>query len=156
MRREYPRVSIEECPLFQGITALTLERLKQAVHEKAYPEGSTIFYEGDPASELYLLAAGEVELSYTLPNDATVSLPISRVLPGELFAFSAALGGTSLTAKAHAAAASDVYTVPADRFAAICDDDPASGLVLMRRLATIVRTRLCDTRAQLRWLQNFS
>ena len=156
MQTPLPVVSIERCGLFDDLPNATLDRVRAIVVEQRYLEGETIFHEGDDADALYILASGRVELSYTLPNDASVSLPITRVSPGDLFAWSAAVGGKQLTAKAHSASESLVYSIPADSFEEICDADPATGLRLMRRLAELARTRLLDTRTQLRWLQSSS
>jgi CRP-like cAMP-binding protein len=156
MRKESPAVSIEDCALFSDLPSATLDRIRSVTVERHYGDGETIFHEGDDAVELFILASGRVELSYTLPNDATISLPITKVAPGDLFAWSAAVGGKRLSAKAHTSGESVVYAIPADRFEEVCDADPVSGLRLMRRLAALARTRLSDTRIQLRWLQSYA
>ena len=101
-------VSIEQCELFHDLPYATVEQVKELVSERRFGAGETIFREGDAAEEIFILASGQVELTYTLPNHADVSLPITAVSPGELFGWSAAAGAKNLTAKAHTATESTI------------------------------------------------
>ena len=62
------RVRFESCALFQGLPAAVLEEIGRVVVEREYAADTTIFVEGDPAVDVCVLASGEVELDYTLPN----------------------------------------------------------------------------------------
>jgi CRP-like cAMP-binding protein len=124
------------------------------VAEREYPTSSIVFYEGDRAEELFILASGKIELTYTLPNNSCVTLPITKVLPGEVFGWSALAGGQNLTAQAKTLEDSSVYAIPALPLRRILSDNPAAGFEVMTRLVELVSRRLRDTRLQLRWLQS--
>jgi len=149
-------VSVEECELFRGLSSEFLERIKSTIVEREFDPDETIFEEGDDANELFILAQGEVELSYTLPNDRKVSIGITKVAPGELFGWSAAAGGKRLTAKACSASDSCVYAIDARRFHELLGADPKTGYTLMCRIAQLARLRMRDTRFQLRWMQSWA
>ena len=149
------RVRFESCTLFQGLPAAVLEGVGRLVVEREYPADATIFLEGDPAVELSILASGEVELDYTLPGRPSVILCITKVSPGEMFAWSALAGNATLTARARALEASQVYSIPATPLREILHAHPEAGYQVMTRLTELVASRLRDTREQLRWLQTW-
>ena len=148
-------IHVEDCDLFQGLETSVLERVRTLVEERSYSARDTVFSEGDAATELYILASGEVELTYTLPNRPEVSMNIKRIVPGEVFAFSALVQGRRLTAKAEARSDSRVYAIPAENLESLLAEHSDVGYVVMRRLAALIRTRLRDTRAELRWMQGY-
>jgi signal transduction histidine kinase/CRP-like cAMP-binding protein len=49
--------------LFRGIPAPALRRLAAAMRPRAFARGETIFREGDPAHEFFVLAAGRLEIT---------------------------------------------------------------------------------------------
>ena len=149
------RIPLESCTLFQGLPATVLQKIGRLVVESEYPADATIFVEGDPATALRILASGEVELDYTLPGRPDVILCITRVSPGEMFAWSALANNATLTARARALAACCVYDIPATPLREILHDHPEAGYKVMTRLAELVASRLRDTREQLRWLQSW-
>ncbi len=151
----FGRVRFESCTLFQGLPAAVLEEIGRLVVEREYAADATIFAEGDPAVEVCVLASGEVELDYTLPNRPDVILCITRVPPGETFAWSALVSNPTLTARARALQSSRIYSIPAAPLREILDAHPEAGYRVMTRLSELVASRLRDTREQLRWLQTW-
>ena len=149
------RARFESSTLFQDLPTAVLEAIGKLVIEREYPADATIFVEGDPAVELSILASGEVALDYTLPGRPNVILRITKVAPGEMFAWSALAGNATLTARARALEASRVYSIPAAPLREILHAHPEAGYQVMTRLTELVASRLRDTREQLRWLQTW-
>ncbi len=145
-------VRLENCGLFTDLPSGVLERIRGLVCEREFEENTTIFNEGDPAEELYLLASGEVELDYTLPNQPDTVLKITRVAPGEVFAWSALAGLSRLSAKARTLQKSRVYAISGSDLREIFKSSPEAGYLVMSRLTAVVASRLLDSRLQLRWL----
>ena len=145
-------VELEDCSLFTGLPSDVLERIRGLVREREFKENTTIFSEGDPAEELFILVSGEVELDYTLPNQPGTTLKITRIAPGEVFAWSALAGAGRLSAKGRTLKKSRVYTIPGPGLCEILESRPAAGYLVMSRLTALVASRLRDTRLQLRWL----
>ena len=148
-------VGFASCTLFHGLPAEVLDEIGSLVVEREYPERAVIFAEGDPAVEVCILASGEVELDYTLPGRSDVKLMITRVGPGEMFAWSALAGNATLTARARAIETSCVYNIPVNPLREILQAHPEAGYQVMTRLTELVASRLRDTREQLRWLQTW-
>lgn len=148
------RVTLDCCSLFRGLSTDIVDGIQELVREREFAAGQTIFEEGQPAIELCILAAGAVELDYTLPNHPEILVAITRVSPGDIFAWSALAGSGSLTARARTLDESWVYTIPADELRSLLDARVEAGYVVMTRLTELVASRLRDTRDQLRWLQS--
>ena len=145
-------VELENCSLFTGLPSDVLDRIRGLVCEREFNEDTTIFSEGDPAHELFILASGEVELDYTLPNQPSTTLKITRIAPGEVFAWSALAGVSRLSAKGRTLQKSRVYVIPASELREILASRPEAGYLVMSRLTALVASRMRDTRLQLRWL----
>ncbi|MGI5861896.1 MAG: cyclic nucleotide-binding domain-containing protein [Myxococcales bacterium] len=47
-------------PFFGGLSDEALERISQMLKVRSYPEGSTIFMEGDTGASMYIIQSGEV------------------------------------------------------------------------------------------------
>ncbi len=148
------RVTLESCSLFRGLPPEVVDRIQKLAFERRFAVDQTIFAEGQPAVELCILASGSVELDYTLPNNPKVLVAITRVSPGDVFAWSALAGSVCLTARARTLEESCVYVIPADDLRSLLDAHVGAGYVVMTRLTELVASRLRDTRDQLRWLQS--
>ena len=148
-------VNWENSEFFSNAIPHAISQIKACVKEESYTALQPIFLEGDAATDLYILKSGEVELTYTLPTRQDTDVRITMIRPGELFAWSALTGGTTLTAKAFAVEESEVFTIPAKELRKIMDKSPEFGYQIMNRLAQLIAGRLKDTRTQLQWLNSF-
>lgn len=145
-------VPLENCGLFLGLPPEVLDRIQELVSEREFDENTTIFSEGDPAEELFILACGEVELDFTLPTQPDTVMRITRIAPGEAFAWSALAGLTRLSSTSRTLRKSRVYAISGSGLREVFKSSPESGYVVMSRLSMIIASRLHDTRHQLRWL----
>jgi|RhiMethySRZTD1v2_1073278.scaffolds.fasta_scaffold167930_3 CRP-like cAMP-binding protein len=145
-------LNLEQTQLFTGLSADVLARIEELAHVETFAAGQTLFFEGDPAEELYILREGRIELTYTLPQDSTTEIRITQVGPGENFAWSAlALGGT-LSSHARALSTSNAFVIPVQRLHSVFYEFPYAGYKVMTRLSQQILTRLRETRKELRWL----
>ena len=145
----------QESVFFKDSPERALDRLKGSFKEVPFRSTQRVFKEGDTASSLYILKSGRVELTYTLPTRPDANVRITHIHPGEVFAWSALTGGNELTATAVATEDSEVFVLPAEQLRSAMDEDPTFGYQIMDRLATLVASRLLDTRQQLQWLNSF-
>ncbi len=147
-------ISWQESSFFQGTSEVVINKLSEFVSESAYTQGDVIFSEGDLAEELFLLKSGQVELNYQLPTRPEEAVRITKVNPGEVFAWSALTGGDQLTANAVAFFDCSVFTIGAQHLVKVMDENPAFGYHLMQKLSELVAGRLKATRDQFKWLQS--
>ena len=93
----------------QGEVDPELRRVR-AQYERSFQAGDTVFEPGDPARELYIVQAGEVEV---LRPSGSGTRPVDRVRPGEFFGeMSVVLGGRR---SVRAVAVTDARVLEIDR-----------------------------------------
>lgn len=138
---------LTEHPFFEGLDAATLELMAgcgQNVHVRA---GEYLLREGTSADRMYMLRSGHVALEVTAPDrDPTI---VDTLGAGEVV-------GVSWLVPPHrwacdVRAVDDVSAVRLDTtcLREKCDEDPALGYELMRRLAVVMQRRLRSTRVRL-------
>jgi CRP-like cAMP-binding protein len=145
-------MELEQAKLFRELSPDVLARIRRLARVQEHVAGDTIFSEGDPAQDLYILREGSVELSYTLPQDPTTEIRITRIAPGETFAWSALARGGTMSAHALSLVPSSAYVISAERLHGLFAEHPEAGYEVMSRLAREILERLRETRRELRWL----
>lgn len=145
-------MDLEQSALFNGLSKDVLARIQRLARVQNFARGETLFNEGDPAEDLYILHTGRVELTYTLPQDPTTEIRITQIDPGENFAWSALAHGKTLSSHARAMVDSGAFIIPVTELHALFLEFPRAGYQVMTRLAHQILTRLRETRKELRWL----
>jgi CRP-like cAMP-binding protein len=100
--------------------------------ERTCAPGEVIFEPGDEGVSLFVIQAGEVEL--TRP-DGGGSLPVASLGPGDLFGELAVLLGGRRRSKARAVGAVKLLELEGATLQAMCLERPEIGLRLIRKLA---------------------
>jgi CRP-like cAMP-binding protein len=118
---------------------VVLGRFRSERHEA----GKVIFQQDHAADRLYLLVTGQVEIIFK-PYDGEV-LSVSRIEPGGVFGWSAALGRPSYTSGAVCVEDSQCLSIPGQDLRRICEEHPSTGVVLLERLAEAIAQRLTAT-----------
>jgi CRP-like cAMP-binding protein len=57
-----PRETLSRCEMFQGTTPEVLDTLAGQAVLRAYPAGTTLFRQGEPGDEAFVIARGQVEV----------------------------------------------------------------------------------------------
>ena len=112
------------------------------------PADALIFSEGDPAVHLYVVMQGEVHIRYK-PYDGP-PITISRIGPASVFGWSAVVNRPVYTSSACAAQASELIRIKGADLRQLCQDRPATGILILDRLAEQVSSRWTNAREQVR------
>lgn len=72
-----------QLPFLAALTEAELEQVNKRFHARGYDEGQTIFFSGDRASHLYVVASGQVRLMQHSRSGKDVLLDL--LTPGEFF-----------------------------------------------------------------------
>jgi CRP-like cAMP-binding protein len=134
-------------PYFAGIKDETFEAVASISDEKAVQAGETLFKEGEPASYLYIVTQGEVDIRYELHGNEEVT--VDTVVAGDLRVWSAVVEPQKCTANAVARTDVGLVTIEAGALRAFCEKDPALGYRLMTRISKALSNRLDGARVQL-------
>ncbi|MEU0497981.1 Crp/Fnr family transcriptional regulator [Mycobacterium sp. NPDC006124] len=131
--------------IFQGLTHDTIATLAAQLEPIHFPDGRTIFAEGDPGDRLYIIIDGKVKIGHTTPDGRESLLAIMGPADmfGELALFDPGPRTSTVTTL------TDVEAVAADRTALThwIHTHPEIGEQLLRVLARRLRRTndiLCD------------
>lgn len=129
--------------LFRDLSPHHLELLCPLFMPCEFTADSVLFEQGDPAENLFAVAAGEVVVSFK-PDDGP-SIVVARVQPGSIVGWSAALGSHRYTSSAVCTVYTQLLRVRGDDLRRLCLQHPETGTIILDRLATVIAERLHST-----------
>ena len=146
------RQEIADLAIFKGLDDFQVKALSPFLEDVHFAAGEAIFQQGHPAEHVFILLTGVVQVRYK-PYDGP-ALTVARILPGDVFGWSAALGRDIYTSGAQAEVASEAFRIRTGNLHHLCDCDPAAGGVLLQRLAGGIAERLRNTHGSILELLN--
>jgi CRP/FNR family transcriptional regulator, cyclic AMP receptor protein len=124
-----------------------IERIAALATLRAFPADTLLFREGAQNDHLMIIARGRVALDVRVPGRGDVR--VISLGPGDMVAWSALLGGGTMTTSAVAMEDTQVVAIRAADALALCQSDPVFGYHVMRQVAHALANRLVATRLQL-------
>ena len=110
--------------------------------------GDELFHEGDQEDNIYILIAGQICLEVTIPTQGVIRIDLLE--PLEIIGWSALTPVVrQRTATARACQPSTTIVFNRDALRQLCEEDHDIGYVIMRRLSTVIASRLLTTRIHL-------
>ncbi len=146
MARAHPLSKIR---LFAGIPDEDLARIEAAGETRTYPDGETLFSEGDAGTHMYAVLEGRVQLSVAL-HDKTEQAPVHIATRGSVFGEFVLFETNPRSATAMALKPVRAFAVTAEDLQVIFEASPEVGLTMMRNLCTILVDRMRKTTTELR------
>jgi len=112
---------------------------------ESFPEGKTIFRQGDEANHLYLLIEGMVDLSFK--TGEKIDFLTSKVeKEGAAFGVPSLIEPFRYNVTATCLRSSKVFVIDAVRVRVEMEKDPRMGIEIMKKLASIYFSRLNEMR----------
>jgi CRP/FNR family transcriptional regulator, cyclic AMP receptor protein len=124
---------------FTGLQSSDLQLLAPYFAPQNWVAGTVIFEQADYAEYLYLVVRGEVTIRYK-PHDGPV-MTVTRVQPGGVFGWSAAMNNPAYTSGAVCSLDSEVLRIRGIDLRTICDKHPKLGKIILDRLAGVIAER---------------
>ena len=112
---------------------------------RSYPKGSTLFVEGQPASEVYVLCSGRIKLCTYSPEGRSLIVRIAE--PGEVLGLSACIARVAHETTAQAITDCQVNCVRRDEFVDLLAKDANAALNAVRELSYLyhkAHTLICS------------
>ena len=136
--------AIDVGELFNGLNSSTLERLASLARRETYPAGAALYRPGDPAEDFFVLDSGRIEF---LIGRGERAAPAGFMLnKGEVFGWAALLEGYPVRiAAARCLEAASLLRINGKAALQVLEGDPASGFVVMRRLAALIARYLATS-----------
>jgi len=121
-----------------------LEEVSRFFREDFFPKGSPLLEEKRPARRLFLLLRGTVAVSLRRGEEELI-VEIHR-RKGDLFGWSALVPPKQYTATAKALEDSRVLSIPGKDLERFFRRHPSCGWLFLKKLSTLIATRLHRTR----------
>jgi CRP-like cAMP-binding protein len=137
-------------PLFQDLDPVHITLLKPLFEEFCCPADVVIFEQGTPAIYLYLILQGEVAIRYK-PYDGPV-ITLTRLREGDVFGWSAVVGSPQYTSGIVSETPVKAIRIRGNDLIKLSNQHPATGKIIMDRLARVVSTRWKNAEAQVQSL----
>jgi len=125
---------LSRVPFFADLSSEAVAGVNQLFHDYGYEPGQPIYYAGDPAIRLYVVAVGKVKLLQHTLSGQDVLLDI--LTPGEFFGSLSVLGDEAYPDTALAQTTACILAIAADDFQAILRRYPS---VTVTALETVTR-----------------
>ncbi len=138
--------TIPKIPLFEELTPRQAEALQALFEPAHYPAGAVILERGEVSTYLYIAVQGEAAIHYK-PYDGP-SLVLSRLRAGDVFGWSAVVGGRYYTSTIVSETEMEVIRVKGCDLLALLKTDPETGKIAMERIARSVSPRWRNAREQ--------
>jgi CRP-like cAMP-binding protein len=126
-------------PLFEDLDPVQIALLKSLFEQFTCPANMVIFEQGTPAVHLYLIIKGEISIRYK-PYDGPV-ITLTRLREGDVFGWSAVVGSLQYTSSIVSETPIEAIRVRGKDLLKLSVDAPATGKVIMDRLARVVSPR---------------
>jgi len=132
-----PDNALKMAELFSDITPATRDKLELLTRREEYQSGSVLYDLGDLTDDLYILETGRVE--FELGRDDRTSAAGFILRKGEVFGWAALLENQPIRiAKAVCVEDSTLLRLNGEEAVEVLAEDPASGYLVMRQLATLI------------------
>ena len=138
---------VSYCDFLRAMPEELVVKLGRIAHARAYSVGEILFSEGTEHSEFHVIVDGHVRLDMFVPRRGRV--PILTAGPGDVLAWSALVGNSTMTSTAIALEAVRTVAFPSDQLQSLCETEHEIGYHVMRQLASALSRRLLATRLQL-------
>jgi CRP-like cAMP-binding protein len=137
---------LKRTELFEALEEPQLNTLLLHASVQSFPEGKTIFNQGEKAVRLYVLVEGAVDL--TIKTGEKIDFMTSKIeKEGAVFGMPALIEPFRFNVTAICLKPSKVLVLDADHIKRRMEEDPKMGMEVMKKLASIYFNRLNDLRS---------
>lgn len=139
--------SLPIIPLFSDLAPYQVSKLKGSFEYYFGQNNTVIFEQGDPASHLYLLLRGRVAVRYK-PYDGPPII-LTRLRDGDVFGWSAVIGSSRYTSSIVSETQVEAIRIHKEDLWDLITHEPATGKIIIDRLAQIVSPRWKNAHEQI-------
>lgn len=130
-------VELESAEIFRSLKPEPLKQLRQIAIERRFSAGERIFSEGEPGDGLYVVSAGQVEISGIVNQQA--QRVFTRIGPGEMFGEMAVIEQRPRSATAIAVEETVAWFFPRDEMLRLIEQVPGLALTLLQVISNRLR-----------------
>ncbi len=147
---DYRLKIIGRLPFFKELPAAAIRQINAGFHDRSFPADKPVYFEGDPAESLYLVALGRVKLVHNAATGREVVLDILH--GGEYFGNLTVLGTNTYNETAVMQTDGCILAISADDFQSILKEHPDVTLKVLES----VGKRLEESRRLIQQLSTYT
>jgi MFS superfamily sulfate permease-like transporter len=132
-------LALEQMPLLRGFTAEQIARLRPFLEKSEFAPGAVIFKEGDPGSQLFLVAQGHASANLVLDSGG---IRLATFAPGAAFGELAILDGGPRSATVVADEQVHAFSLSVAAFGALQAKEPELAVLILTALGRELSDRL--------------
>lgn len=133
-------------PFLKGLPEEYLKILEDVSMYAQFEPGEVIFREGEPANRFYLIHSGEIDVEAEVDERL---MPIQKIGPGDALGWSWLYPPYYWHFGARAMTRTTATFYYGTRLREKCEENPAFGFELMKRISAVLLERLQSTRKRL-------
>jgi CRP-like cAMP-binding protein len=141
---------LTQYPLFSGFSDQQINQLLAIMEFCSQPANMVLFEQGVRTEYLYFLLEGEVTIHYK-PYDGP-SLIIAKIIPGNVFGWSAALNRNAYSSSALTKTDCKFLKIKSSNLTGLCNHFPETGALFLDRLVSVISERIKNTNQEIRLL----
>jgi CRP-like cAMP-binding protein len=134
-------------PFLKGLSEEHLRILEDCSMRRVFEAGEVIFREGDLANRFYLILSGSVVLESA--REGASPIDVQTIGPGDVLGWSWLFPPYSWRHDARAVERTEAIFLYGTRIRAKCEEQPALGYELIKRMSLVIIQRLQATRKEL-------
>jgi CRP/FNR family cyclic AMP-dependent transcriptional regulator len=134
-------------PFFQGLKGEYVQFMVGCASNVSFDAGKDIYHEGEDASTFYIIRHGKIAVDCLVPGRGVVT--IETLTEGDVLGWSWLFPPYRTHFNARALELTRAIALDGKCLRGKCDEDPAMGYEVMKRVAHIMMQRLQATRLQL-------
>lgn len=136
--------------IFAGLSDPNLEQIAEVCTQRTYQAGERCAVQGETTDEVRIVNGGKVAIEMRIEvTPYTQTVTIATLTKGNVFAWSALVEPHVLTASARCLERAQIICIKASDLEHVFKERPLIERVVFRNLATIISSRLRDSRNQL-------
>lgn len=124
---------LRHVPIFQGLSARSLKRVRDIAEEVRYMEGARVVKAGDEGDSFFVMVSGQAKV---VSGSGKV---LARLLPGDFFGEISLLDGGERTATVIAETPLAMLMVQRSRFHRMLAEDPTVTISMLKQVAQRLR-----------------
>ena len=138
---------LSQLSFFRGLSDHQINDMRSMIEMHRFSGQHTIFHQGDPAKNLYILLEGKVAIRFK-PHDGS-EMTIANITPGGVFGWSAALGRQTYTSAAVCLLQTEAFSISNLNLKKICSLEDETGIIFLENLTNVIAERLNETHTQI-------
>ena len=134
---------LKKVPIFQDLGRREFNKIESILHRRNWNADEAIINEGDPGLGMYIIVAGEVQI--TQVGEDGVQQQLATLTGGDFFGEQALLDESPRTASAYANEPCRIIGFFRPDLLELIESNPRSGLKIVMRLSQMISVRLRHT-----------